>query len=650
MTNKTDKTKGGIEDAAVRIAILCLFLFVAAMTHVKIWDSDFWWHLKAGQVMTETQKMISDDPFSFTKSGARWINDEWMGETYLYSAYSKWGIPGVQGLAVGISLFICMALFFMAKAAGADPLLAIPLIGGAFWAARIRLTGHRPEMFSFLFIVAVFFILNRAFKKQPPAEGKKERNPASVLILIPFIQIFWANFHPSADFSLLLIGAAIAAGMAAFIANFKFNFSFSPDISSKTLRSLGAVLIATAIASLFNPYGLHALSAPFEFAREQVFMRHITEWSPIPFKHFFSMNGEPGRMGLPVFFALGVLSFYSAGKKMNVFHLLVFLATAFMAFYSRRFIAVFCLLSAPMIAIGLTPVFQKLYDTPRRYVAAACLVIFSLISIGYVYAINGERFIYGSGVLPGKYPDRAIDFVSKNDLKGEMFNNYELGGPLIWGLYPKHKVFIDGRAEFYGEGFFSEYLRFAQKPTPEMFNSLQKIFDFNFAVLKVTDWKMFNAIKKSDGGWRLIFWDSDSIVLAKSIRDNEEIIRMFGYSVADPFTSVDMAGKWKFLPAEVRKALVGELNRSLNQSPRNIIAIRALALISYGDGDRVRALKLARDGLKINVRIAGLHAIIGEIMLSKGRREEAIKEFKAAARIMPEYNNILNNIRDGESK
>ena len=40
-----------------------------------------------------------------------------------------------------------------------------------------------------------------------------------------------------------------------------------------------------------------------------------------------------------------------------------------------------------------------------------------------------------------------------------MFNDYNWGGYLIWRLFPERKVFIDGRADVYGDEFIFEYLR-----------------------------------------------------------------------------------------------------------------------------------------------------------------------------------------------
>ena len=43
-----------------------------------------------------------------------------------------------------------------------------------------------------------------------------------------------------------------------------------------------------------------------------------------------------------------------------------------------------------------------------------------------------------------------------------MYNLYHWGGYLIWRLYPEQRVFIDGRADVYGDAFIDEYLQVYQ--------------------------------------------------------------------------------------------------------------------------------------------------------------------------------------------
>ena len=38
-----------------------------------------------------------------------------------------------------------------------------------------------------------------------------------------------------------------------------------------------------------------------------------------------------------------------------------------------------------------------------------------------------------------------------------MLNHYNWSGYFIWKLYPDYRVYIDGRADLYGDGFMSDF-------------------------------------------------------------------------------------------------------------------------------------------------------------------------------------------------
>ncbi|MDP2106686.1 MAG: hypothetical protein Q8J76_11885, partial [Desulfobulbaceae bacterium] len=59
--------------------------------------------------------------------------------------------------------------------------------------------------------------------------------------------------------------------------------------------------------------------------------------------------------------------------------------------------------------------------------------------------------------LPEKFSPGALHYLAEHPPQGRMFNDYSLGGYLIYALDPPQKVFIDGRADMYGEEIFADY-------------------------------------------------------------------------------------------------------------------------------------------------------------------------------------------------
>jgi hypothetical protein len=56
------------------------------------------------------------------------------------------------------------------------------------------------------------------------------------------------------------------------------------------------------------------------------------------------------------------------------------------------------------------------------------------------------------------FPVDAATWIAQEDPPGELYNPYDWGGYLIWRLFPERLVFIDGRADMYGDPFLLEYV------------------------------------------------------------------------------------------------------------------------------------------------------------------------------------------------
>ena len=69
-------------------------------------------------------------------------------------------------------------------------------------------------------------------------------------------------------------------------------------------------------------------------------------------------------------------------------------------------------------------------------------------------------------------PFGAVDYIEMAGLEGRIFSTYHYGGLLIDTLYPDRKVFIDGRADMYGDEFIKEHGRIysAQRGWEECFD------------------------------------------------------------------------------------------------------------------------------------------------------------------------------------
>jgi hypothetical protein len=54
---------------------------------------------------------------------------------------------------------------------------------------------------------------------------------------------------------------------------------------------------------------------------------------------------------------------------------------------------------------------------------------------------------------------RASAFLDQQNLPAPILNSYNFGGYLIWKLYPRYHVYIDGRADLYGDQFLNDFIQ-----------------------------------------------------------------------------------------------------------------------------------------------------------------------------------------------
>src|SRR6185295_5402156 len=103
----TDAPGGGPSlDATIAAAFLIVVFASACLMPLQ---SDFWWHLRAGQEMWFRHIIALADEFSFTATGSYWPNHEWLSEIVLFAAYRAAGLPGVTVVAA-VCVTTAMAL------------------------------------------------------------------------------------------------------------------------------------------------------------------------------------------------------------------------------------------------------------------------------------------------------------------------------------------------------------------------------------------------------------------------------------------------------------------------------------------------------------------------------------------------------------
>ncbi|HSU69707.1 MAG TPA: hypothetical protein VLJ39_22675 [Tepidisphaeraceae bacterium] len=117
---------------------------------------------------------------------------------------------------------------------------------------------------------------------------------------------------------------------------------------------------------------------------------------------------------------------------------------------------------------------------------------------------------------PERYPAKALAAV-RPDASSRIFTNDEWGDYLIWSLYPKTGVFVDGRSDFYGDDFEDKSYIDVMKVRFGWEETLSR-FGVNTILLPL-DASLTGALKESSH-WHVVYDDGMALVF----RSNEKTV------------------------------------------------------------------------------------------------------------------------------
>jgi hypothetical protein len=276
---------------------------------------------------------------------------------------------------------------------------------------------------------------------------------------MPPLMILWANLHGS-----FLLGVVLpAVYCTGWVIDTAFRRGAESRLEWRELRKLVIVTALTTLASVVNPNGVQLLLYPFGTLGSPAMQSYIMEWfSP----DFHLVQFQP--LALYILILLAALGLSRSTPSATDF--LFLFGFGYASLRSARHIPLFVLTTAPMLAGQLLGIWHRSDLSERfkrrrhhrdgRYVTLNWLLLGLLVlgvTLQTVNTVTGNEAAQRQA-----FPVDAAGFLVDNEITGNMYNLYHWGGYLIWRLYPEREVFIDGRADVYGDAFIKEYLRVYQ--------------------------------------------------------------------------------------------------------------------------------------------------------------------------------------------
>ncbi len=488
-------TSSQFDKLILSIALLLIFI-IATRTPV---DADMWWHLRSGEEMVMQGRILLEDIFSYTRYGSPWVNAFWLSDILTYLIFKMGGYFALGGFVA----LMTVAIFgiVLKQMQGPAFLRALLLILAALTAAPILTP--RPQLFSFLLLALLNYWLY-SLKKGTPL--------FPIWWLIPLFA-FWANLHGGYIWGILLLIATFAGEVLNhWFGDQKEKTDFLP---ARTLKKLFIFTILAIFAVLLNPNGFELWRLPFHTV--DVSLAAIQEWhSP----DFHQISFHP-MLWLLFLFILGL---GNSGKKIDFSDLLKVLGFAYMTFYSQRNIAPYAIVLLPVMSHHLALTWKNWTVSPAgmraqrlrassasqelpfkitRMINRLIIILIVVVALGNLYILTRPAKIDES------YPHAAIRWIEENQPPGRLFNSYNWGGYLTWTL-SEYPVFIDGRADLYGDEIIGQWWQVAGGG--EAAQQILDEWDIKLILLEPS-WPVIREL--SQYGWELYYEDELAVIYGK---------------------------------------------------------------------------------------------------------------------------------------
>src|SRR5580692_3061947 len=179
---------------------LAAVLIIMALPVTRtIQDPDFWWHLRAGQLIIQHGGLLGNDPFTYTVANHHWTMHEWLNEVLFAIEYA---VGGLGLIVLVLSAVTWLGLFaIMQKARLRNPSRAVLGIGMLIGVvAGFPIWGPRVQMVTFAFSALTLLLVERYLL----------RGGKAMWVMVPLF-VLWSNLHGEFVIGLGFIAVIIIA-------------------------------------------------------------------------------------------------------------------------------------------------------------------------------------------------------------------------------------------------------------------------------------------------------------------------------------------------------------------------------------------------------------------------------------------------------
>ncbi|MEI7998705.1 MAG: hypothetical protein WCH62_04285, partial [Candidatus Omnitrophota bacterium] len=459
------------------IGLLSLWLVWHVATPIKFTGADLGRYIKNGELLFQGNwDILYKNFYTYTHPNYPFINHHWFFGVICFVIWHVFDFVGLSLAYVALILLTFWLFFKEAKhlssfsVACVFGLLAFPLI-----ACRSEI---RPEGVS-MFFCALFLWLANLYQL-------KRLKAIHLNIWLSLIQIIWVNTHIFFGLGPVLI--------ATFWLQAKINLNKEEahDLKGTIGLLLGACLI--------NPSGVSGALAPFNalkglgvsISEDQNVFFMLQRFHDLLYPYFL--------ITLPILIFPWVVLVKKDGIKKHLSFLILIFLFSLAAIEKIRFITPYGYFFIPLSCYAWEQLMQKWSASLKEKVLCSFLLLGILASVLINFDSNKNPYF---GLAPGV--NNAAEFYKRSGLTGTIFNNYDIGGYLIFYLSPQHKFFINNEVDAFPTSFFTN-IYIPMQINENVWKKLESKYRFNvifFARHEQTDWwgHLFITRRLEDASW-----------------------------------------------------------------------------------------------------------------------------------------------------
>lgn len=459
--------------------MICFFVFVLSFVFFLMIfarrESDYFWHIKAGEYMFH-HGLLRKDVFSWFAFGKYWMSHEWLFEIFIYALsiiFPKYHILVYSFLFV----FSLILILFLPNKRDFTKNVPFGMLWIAFSLILIAFIQGRPHLISFNLLALTIWSLYDNYKKED----------SKLIYMVPFLSIIWANVHGgSSNLSYLFCFVFLFGGF------FKFKFSKieAKRISKKQFFKYLIVGILCMICININFHGFKMFTYPYENMVDDLMLNNISEWAPT---NLNSISHYPYLLLVVVI----LFVFLFSKKKIEFMDFILFGICIFLGFKSVRFWAYTYII----MTFVIFPYIEKRKLDKGTHMM---LLFISILLISISFTQRGELKKQLNGrILSQKDIDVVLEAKPER-----LYNMYNYGGELVYAGVP---VFIDGRADLYSKYNYRDCLLISQLQG-DYVELIQK-YDFDYFL--VDEMYPISTYLKYDSNYELIYKNKDVLFYKK---------------------------------------------------------------------------------------------------------------------------------------